>query len=120
MRSNTETFEPFDDGTVIKVTYNQLLDPFRIASRMPDGMVERVKEENMADRDCAYLAWVVDEFSNMELFEMLLEDSEFSDKQVSYILKLILDTVSGQEVKPWDEFAPEDTSFISNGGLNIR
>lgn len=112
-----KTFEPFDDDTVIEVE-RKPLSLLNMATRMPDGFVNRLEDDELKMEDYAYLKWSVKEHTNQDFTEYVDSGKEV---ELCYVINLVFAFIQDCEIRTWEEFKEEEgDSFVNNGTLGVQ
>lgn len=111
-------YDPFENDESVIVSYNTILSPYVMRSKMPNGIVERGENGEMNENDVAFLSWLVDQYTNWNFNEKILRNGD--DLKLAYVVELVISTVIGREPTSWEEFADEEFNFTENGSLGVR
>lgn len=116
LSTKKETFEPFDDGTVVEIE-KKPLSILNMATRMPLGLIDRIEEGEINQSDIEYFKWAVNEHTNVNF-----SDYVFKPVKLGFIINIIHSFVQDKDMVSWEEFKQEtnDGGFVDKETLGVR
>lgn len=113
--------EPWNDGEEVEVSYYPLYSQFQLSVNMPQGIDQRVADDEIEERDTEYLAWIVDNHSNRSFKEMLNAENDKDNRRLCFLIMEILSIIySNYESPEWEEYSSKTPSFLERGTLGVK
>ena len=123
MNTIQKTITPFESSEFeYTVEYTPLLSQLTLASRQPDGMIERFESGEIEMVDVDYFEYILDSFTNIESNDL----RSLSSTQFLYLVTTTVNTIVGEETMPFGEFVEETEvpdekfNFAENEILGVR
>ena len=123
MNTIEKTVTPFESSKFeYTVEYTPLLSQLTLASRQPDGMIERFESGEVEMTDVDYFKYILDSFTNIESNDL----KSLSSTQFLYLVSATVNTIMGEETTPFGEFVEETEvpdekfNFTENESLGVQ
>lgn len=121
MNTIEKTVIPFESSEFeYTVEYTPLLSQLTLASRQPEGMVDRFENGEIETVDIEFLGYIISNFTDI--------DSEVADNlsvtQFLYLVTATMNTIVGEETESFEQFKEETEigggMFMNNGSLGVQ